>query len=464
MFAFTFAVLVANFAFSYIMQTQKSKEDTEMIFEHAESDLATSYYRQKYVGGGKVINLEYHIGLSGGYYMVRKGECIAGTGLSHGAPANIVDIVNQHEPGVYFNEYISGVESLCRIKALDNYTMLIVTLPLTEVYNERETLKYATLFGNIITLALLFILISTLVQAMVVDKLEKVNGSLNKITNGDLQEEVSVYDSMEFSVLSDDINQMVTALKGYIDAAEKRVEEELSFAKSVQESALPHNFTFDRSDFEIYAIMEPAKHVGGDFYDFFFVGADKLVLVIADVSGKGIPAALFMMRSKTAIRTVAEKGLSPGNIIQKVNKELCEGNDEGMFVTVWIGIIDLKTGVMKCANAGHEYPMIGRNGQYDIFSDKHTMILGVMDTYDFSEYDITLQPGDSIFVYTDGVPEAINVEEEQYGLERLKVVLNDHSGEPLQELLPAVFKDTGEYSVGMDQFDDITMLGFKYLG
>ena len=292
---------------------------------------------------------------------------------------------------------------------------LVLGIYINGIYSNRNDTLYEDLLSDILVFTVLFVLISMLVEKLVVEKLESVNGSLARITGGKLDETVSVRSSAEFAVLSDDINQTVTALRGYIHAAEKRMEEELTLAAAIQESALPRNFDFPRNDFEIYALMTPARQVGGDFYDFFFIDGRHLALVIADVSGKGIPAALFMMRSKTAIKTFARSGYTPGELLAKVNRTLCEGNDAEMFVTAWVGIIDLNTGKMLCSNAGHEYPVLMRAGEeYTVLKDRHGLVLAAMDSITEKDYEIDLKPGDRIFVYTDGIPEAINTKNEAY--------------------------------------------------
>jgi serine phosphatase RsbU (regulator of sigma subunit) len=211
--------------------------------------------------------------------------------------------------------------------------------------------------------------------------------------------------------------------------------------------------------------MDPAREVGGDFYDFFFVGPDRLALVIADVSDKGIPAALFMMRSKSAIRGLAESGYEPEEIFYRVNNELCEGNELNMFVTVWMGIIDLKTGDMKCLNAGHEYPAIMRNGEeYEILKDKHRLPLGAMKDMTYDSYMLHLDPGDCLYVYTDGIPDAININEEEYGLERTLNALNMFKDSSMEGLLQGVKASQDDFVGEADQFDDITMIGFRYNG
>ena len=211
--------------------------------------------------------------------------------------------------------------------------------------------------------------------------------------------------------------------------------------------------------------MKPAKEVGGDFYDFFFVDRHTMALVIADVSGKGIPAALFMMRSKTAIRSLAESGATPDEVLYKANNVLCEGNDAEMFVTAWIGIIDLKTGIMKCANAGHEYPVIKRaGGEYELFKDKHSLPLAAMPDARAKEYELQLNPGDKIFVYTDGIPEAINEQVEQYGTDKMLETLNDVKDMSITNTLPYVYASVRDFKGKADQFDDITMIGFELYG
>ncbi|MBQ6537872.1 MAG: SpoIIE family protein phosphatase [Eubacterium sp.] len=336
----------------------------------------------------------------------------------------------------------------------------------TEIFEARDQQAYEIGFSYILIFTVMYVLISFLVHKIVVKNIEMINTSLGKITDGNLDEVVGVRNSSEFATLSDDINQTVEALKGYIDAAEKRIEQELEFARTIQESALPTNFVFpNRNEFELFATMDPAKEVGGDFYDFFFVDTDKVALVIADVSGKGIPAALFMMRSKTAIRTYAQTEGSPAEVLFKANNALCEGNDAEMFVTAWIGIIDLKTGVMKCANAGHEFPVIRRaDGDFEYIKDKHTPPLATMEGIKPKEYELEIGVGDEIFVYTDGIPEAINEKEEQYDADRLLVALNKTKDKSLTQILASVREDVRIFVGEADQFDDITMLAFRYKG
>ena len=298
---------------------------------------------------------------------------------------------------------------------------------------------------------------------MIVRNLDKVNQSLGRITAGHLNESVEVEESAEFTKLSAEINTTVIALRGYIDAAENRMKEELKLAAAIQDAALPKNFNLPTNHLEVYALMTPARSVGGDFYDFFYVGMDQIALVIADVSGKGIPASLFMMRAKTAIKNTACNGLGPAKILENVNNMLCEGNDAEMFVTVWLGILDMKTGLMRCANAGHEYPALMRAGSgYELLKDKHGLVLAGYENVTMKEYEITLNPGDRLFVYTDGVPEAVDERNEQFGTGRMTEELTRRKDGSQEILLKGMLEAIRTFAGEAEQFDDITMLGITY--
>ena len=408
----------------------------------------------------------FHVGNEGTFDIIRESGIIT-VGDHKGTFLDPKDrkTIDQQERGVCFQAEMFGTDSMCRLENLGQGITLLTCLPMSEVYAGRDAQAYESAFAAIILFAVIYVLTSMLVQGVVVNNLQLINASLDRITQGNLDEVVSVRNSSEFASLSNDINQTVTALKGYIEAAEKRIEQELEFAHNIQESTLPKNFNFPRRDFELYATMDPAKEVGGDFYDFFFVGMNKLAVVIADVSGKGIPAALFMMRAKTTIRGLAENGQSPSQILYRANNTLCEGNDAEMFVTAWIGIIDLSTGKMQCANAGHEYPALMRaGGDYEYVKDKHGLVLAAMEDTNFKEYELELYAGDKLFVYTDGIPEALNTQVEQYGPDRLLTALNRVRDVSMEEALPAVRKDIADFAAGADQFDDITMIGFVYNG
>lgn len=366
-----------------------------------------------------------------------------------------------------FVRYYGGMNAICVKRALnmDKTVYVLLAWQYDMLMAEQTNQLYEMLLSDILLFTVLYLMAVVLVDTVVCRNLKSVNNSLQKIIGGDLDEVISVRDSAEFSLLSDDINQTVLTLKGYIDESEKRMEKELALAAFIQESALPHVFTFNRNDFEIYALMKPAKQVGGDFYDYFFTDVNKMALVIADVSGKGIPAAMFMMRAKTAIGNSARVGKSPSEILYEVNNILCDGNDAEMFVTAWIGIVDLETGILTCANAGHEYPVLCRAGSdYELIKDKHGLVLAAMENAVMTEYTLELKPGDRIFVYTDGVPEAINKEEKAYGTTRLVEKLNSVKNASQEETLAAVYRDIVGFAGEAEQFDDITMIGYTYNG
>ncbi len=253
----------------------------------------------------------------------------------------------------------------------------------------------------------------------------------------------------------------------HITAEKERIGAELNIATQIQADMLPRIFPPfpDRHEFDLYATMHPAKEVGGDFYDFFLVDDDHICLVMADVSGKGVPAALFMVIAKTLIKNRAQMGDSPAEILTNVNEQLCQGNDAELFVTVWLAVIQLSTGHGVAANAGHEHPVIKRkNGQYEMVVYRHSPAVATMDGIRFREHTFELNPGDSLFVYTDGVPEATNSRNELFGTDRMLFSLNRYPNANPQELLQTVRGDIDAFVGGAPQFDDITMLSFQYAG
>ena len=244
-------------------------------------------------------------------------------------------------------------------------------------------------------------------------------------------------------------------------------ESKLRVATNIQTSMLTSIFPAfpNRQEFDIYASMDPAKEVGGDFYDLFMIDEDHLAMVIADVSGKGIPAALFMMSSKILINDHTLMGGSPAEILQRVNKLVNANNDADMFVTVWLGILELSTGKLTTASAGHEYPMININGKYELLKDKHGLAIGAMPIAKYKNTEITLKKGDSIFVYTDGVAEATNANNELFGTDRTVEALNAIPVNASQkEVLVGVRAAVDAFVKDAPQFDDLTMLGLKYNG
>ena len=279
--------------------------------------------------------------------------------------------------------------------------------------------------------------------------------------------------SNEIGVLADNFSALATEMDRYtgeilrLGKEKERIATELSLATNIQNDAIPSTFPAfpDRKEFDIHASMDPAKEVGGDFYDFFMIDEDHLAMVIADVSGKGVPAALFMMSSKILINDHASLGGTPAEILERVNRQVFAGNKAHMFVSVWLGILEISTGKLITANAGHEFPMIRANGQYEMLKDKHGLVIGAMKKSRYTNTEIQLKKGDSIFVYTDGVAEATDAQDQLFGTDRTLEALNAISGDATQkEILAGVRKAVDAFVQDAPQFDDLTMLGLKYFG
>ena len=246
-----------------------------------------------------------------------------------------------------------------------------------------------------------------------------------------------------------------------------RLDKELALAADIQLNSLPMNFPPfpEHTEFDLFASMTPAKEVGGDFYDFFLVDNDHLAMVIADVSGKGIPAALFMMVSKTLIKNQLMTGCDPAAALERVNLQLCERNSSRMFVTVWLAVLEISTGKGLAVNAGHENPGLRRaGGDFELLKYKHNMFIGVSKKAKYQNREFELAPGDSVFVYTDGVPEATTASGEMFGEERLTETLNRNPDAEPEELIRRVHGAVDAFAGGAPQFDDITMLCLKYHG
>ena len=370
----------------------------------------------------------------------------------------------RNSEGQLFKRSVFGEDYLAICSFVEGFYIVSV-MPAEETYYVRDSAFYANCFMEVIVFALLFTLISRLIKRTVVNKMDDVNISLEKITNGDLNEVVSVRNNKEFVKLSDGINSTVDALKHYIEEAKERINAELEYAKNIQSSSLPHLFPTDKR-FDLYALMEPAKEVGGDFYDFSKSGDNAYNFIVADVSGKGIPGAMFMMRAKSVIASLNELENSVDAVLTRANDRLCIGNEAGMFVTAWLGKINLDTGVLSYANAGHNPPVLmHKNGVCEYVKGKSGFILAGMDGVVYKKQEIQLEPGDTLFLYTDGVVEANNENKELYGEDRLIKCLEKVGTEvDSQYLCCEVIGSVGRFVKTAEQFDDITVLAFKYLG
>ena len=303
----------------------------------------------------------------------------------------------------------------------------------------------------------------------------------NELSEADASREISLSEKLltvntydELQTLGESIYAMEAGIRDYIEnltrvtAEKERIGAELSVATQIQADMLPGIFPAfpDRKEFDLYATMTPAREVGGDFYDFFLIDDDHLALVMADVSGKGVPAALFMVIAKTLIKNHAQMGeYSPAKVLMQVNDTLCQGNEAELFVTVWLAILQISTGKGLAANAGHEHPALrSAEGYYELIKYRHSPAVATMEGIRFREHEFELHPGDSLFVYTDGVPEATDGEDTLFGTERMMDALNRNPAARPEELLRNVKEDIDTFVGEAQQFDDITMLALEFHG
>lgn len=313
-----------------------------------------------------------------------------------------------------------------------------------------------------------------------IEELAKIAGSYYSGQSTDKQRskmlsdcEAYAEDSTEVGELARSYMSMIRDLGDYVEnlqnimVEKERINAELKLASDIQAHMLPCIFPPfpEHREFELYAVMHPAKEVGGDFYDFFMIGEDRLALVVADVSGKGVPAALFMVITKTLIKNHAQMGAAPSEVFTTVNKLLCDGNDAGLFVTAWMGILDINSGELTYVNAGHNPPLLKRaNGQFEYLRKRGGFVLAGMDDTKYRQETLTVRADDRLFLYTDGVTETADNEHRLYGEERLRDFLNAHCADGTEELLDDVLGELQVYADGGPQFDDITMLLMDFKG
>ena len=277
----------------------------------------------------------------------------------------------------------------------------------------------------------------------------------------------------EIEILADSFSRLSKKTVDYVEqvrtvtAEKERISSELQMAAAIQSSMLPHIFPSfpDRKEFDLYASMDPAKEVGGDFYDFFLIDDDHLCMVIADVSGKGVPGALFMMISKVILQNCAFLSDSAEEILAQANSAICANNQADMVVTVWIGILEISTGKLTAANAGHEFPVLKRaGGKYELYKDQHGFVIGGMPGMKYRQYELQLHPGDRLFVYTDGVPEATDADSQLFGTDRMLSALNEKDAADPKEVVQVVHEAVDRFVKDAEQFDDMTMLCLDYNG
>ncbi len=356
-----------------------------------------------------------------------------------------------------------GTEPYYCMRNLNGDCYIECVLPVSEAEFSKSIAVYLNFFLLTIVFGALFVLIYLIIKHVIVGNIGRVNEALAAITHGDLDTTVDVRSAKEFNDLSDDINETVDTLKSYIAEANARFDTELKYAKEIQSNALPRVFP-EREEIDLYALTRPAKQIGGDFYDFYFIGRNRLVFLVADVSGKGIPASLFMMRAKTILKSFAENRVAVQEVFTNANYQLCEGNDTAMFVTAWMGILNLETGELQYVNAGHNRPLIRRGGgTFEYLKGPPGFVLAAVEGIAYKMQTLTLEPGDEIFLYTDGVVEAADKKQDLYGDERLRNCLNEHAGEKAEAVCCEILADVDRFSNGEPQFDDITELSLRFL-
>ena len=345
----------------------------------------------------------------------------------------------------------------------------------TDTYRERINKLKTIAFICIGVLAALLLINTTVVSRKIVKPLNTITRRLTELGEDNpefkMEDNFRTGDEIEvlaenFAKLSHETVQYVAEVRR-VTAENERIGTELDLARRIQADMLPNIFPPfpERTDMNIYASMRPAKEVGGDFYDFFLIDDSHLGLVMADVSGKGVPAALFMMAAKILVQNHTMNGGNPAEVLQKVNNQICQNNKEQMFVTVWLGILDLKTGLLTAANAGHEYPILqGEDGRYEVVKDKHGFVVGGLEGVKYKDYTLQMKKGMKVFVYTDGIPEATNEAGEFYGTERLLETLNKHPEEDPTELIHHIHEDLHGFVGNAAQFDDVTMMCVEFLG
>ena len=435
-------------------------------------------------------------------YVVDSTQPEADTGAAHGFPTGCWEPVEHRELDRFLNHWESG-EKLYYIGHTAKYGWIctagepilqngslvgfvLVDITLTDLANRMRffVIQFSVTLLAVTALISLFSLkrfqkalvkpvnaIAEAAQQYLEDKRKGLEGtdhfSRLNIRTGDEIENLS----LTMADMERDLSEYEASLTT-VTAEKERIATELNMAADIQANMLPNTFPAfpDRREFGIYATMAPAKEVGGDFYDFFLVDEDHLALVMADVSGKGIPAALFMMTSRTMLKDAALSRLDPAAVLERVNAQICENNPDYMFVTVWLGVLEISTGKLTWADAGHEKLFLYQNGAWSCLPKQNSVALGALEPEllaleeepPFRNRELTLRPGDMLFQYTDGVTEAMTADRERFGMERLQEALDTAGGAKPEDLLPAVRERLDAFVQGAPQFDDITMLALEY--
>lgn len=373
----------------------------------------------------------------------------------------------------YINSLVPIYKGTGENKEVVGIVVVQQTMTLLRKWGKQYTLLIA--ITTIVLVVLSVVVFALIIRRQFVLPIHRIRDEAQRFAKENSEPEVPIDGEIskihEISSLADAIGQMEDDTLKYIRnlsqavADKQKITSELNIAQAIQQASLETNFTFpDRSEFELFASMTPAKQVGGDFYDFFLIDDDHIGLVIADVSGKGVPAALFMMVTKILINERAMTGGTPAEILEIVNKRICARNLIDMFVTVWFGILEISTGKIIAANAGHDSPAVMKNGRFEYFKAKRGLVVGGMAESKYKNFEFTLEKGDKIFLFTDGVPEATNRNGQMFTLERLNEFLNAHVTESPKEIIDSINAIVDKFVDGAPQFDDITMLCLEYKG
>ncbi len=377
---------------------------------------------------------------------------------------------------IFLGDYLDGYRYMFRIDDMNLITGMTFDVSSMQHAVMVHTIRFLIAFiilQIILVLVCRFLLFRNFIKPLKI--IEKNVREYSKTKDADsAKKSLEKVDSdNEIGSLSDGVYEMICEIEDHLDeirtvtAENERISVELDLAQKIQTDMLPSIFPPfpEQNQFDIYASTDPAKEVGGDFYDFFMVDDDHVALVMADVSGKGVPASLFMVVAKTLIKNYAMMKLPTAEVLTRVNKQLLEGNDEGMFVTVWMAIIDIHTGEGIASNAGHEHPVLRhKDGSFELIKYRHSMAVAMMPGVPFEQHDIKVLPGDRIFVYTDGLPEARNGEKVFFGTDRMLETLNRDPDASGQQMLKNLIDDMNAFVGDAEQFDDVTMLIFDYYG
>lgn len=388
------------------------------------------------------------------------GESIVGTYIDSKVSNGI------NAKGIYSGSAdVQGREIYCWYKGIkdeegNNIGILVCGRSIEEINGIADDAKHSLIWVVLVMILAIFSMMVAILSKWIIS-LNKAKDYLEQVGTGQFPEEkLDIKSRDEMGEMAASINNMTESLK-----EKERIGAELNLATEIQAHMLPSIFPPfpERDEFELYASMRPAKEVGGDFYDFFMVDEKHLAFVIADVSGKGVPAAMFMVIAKTHIKNYIQAGYEPGDVFTIVNQRLCEGNEMGLFVTAWMGMLNLETGRLKYVNAGHNPPLLrSESGEYEYLISKAAFVLGGMEGMGYRQYDIYLKPGDRLYLYTDGVTEATDSSNRLYGEDRLKDYLNAHKDLSVDKMIEGISDDIDRFVGEAEQFDDITMLTMYY--